>query len=128
MGGEINDLQNQDILNVFNTTLIRMRADNPRTRIHDVMIVAYNTPAPRFYPSEICYKYFVGRLVRGEQLPIKSKNRIAMYNEIARRYKLLGANNPKLIESIILQPAPSFYVTFKTFRKIVYKSLRPKKE
>ena len=67
--------------------------------------------------------------MRGKPLPITNKNKIAMYKEIYRRYKAREKNCDNrykyvILEDIIEEPAPSFYIDMETFRGIVYRTLR----
>lgn len=60
-------------------------------------------------------------------------NKLAMYKEIYRRYINKVKDSSKrykylILESIIEEPAPSFYLDEETFRGIVYKTLRSQKQ
>lgn len=82
--------------------------------------------APRFYVSYEKARRFVSMLERGLELPLKNPNRIRMYEELHRRYRMrVSVTGRKegymVLSSIIEEPAPSFYMEPKTFRAIVYK-------
>ena len=65
-------------------------------------------------------------MVKNRRLPIKNKNKIEMYKELYRRYmkQCKGkVGNYTILESIIEEPAPSFYLDAGSFRGIVYRTL-----
>ena len=60
------------------------------------------------------------------RLPIKNKNKKEMYKELYRRYMKQNKGNVgnyTILESIIEEPAPSFYLDAGSFRGIVYRTL-----
>jgi hypothetical protein len=72
---------------------------------------------------------FVSLLVLKKKLPITNENKAEMYKEIYRRYiKQVKDCNKRykylILEKIIEEPAPSFYLEEETFRGIIYRTLR----
>ena len=70
-------------------------------------------------------------LVRKKSLPLVNKNKVELYKELFRRYKKYRQEdytnkviNYTLLEKIIEEPAPSFYIEEETFRGIIYRTLR----
>ena len=117
----------KDCLAAFNKAM----AENKELSIEALIGVASKLPAPRFYCTFENARRFVSLLDRGKPLPLKQENKIAMYEEIFRRYKLLVGDSGKrykytVLEDIIKAPAPSFYLDFETFRALVYKAMRKK--
>ena len=117
----------KDCLAAFNKAM----AENKELSIEALIGVASKLPAPRFYCTFGNARRFVSLLDRGKPLPLKQENKIAMYEEIFRRYKLLVGDSGKrykytVLENIIKEPAPSFYLDFETFRALVYKAMRKK--
>ncbi|MBQ5664094.1 MAG: hypothetical protein IIV19_06675, partial [Bacteroidaceae bacterium] len=92
---------------------------------------AASTKAPRFFVSFENARRFVSMLVRNKRLPLVNKNKVELYKELFRRYKKQRQEdftsrviNYTLLEKIIEEPAPSFYLDTETFRCLLYKALR----
>ena len=71
--------------------------------------------------------------MRGKRLPITNSNKRKMYMEIYRRYREQVKDSDArykylILENIIEEPAPSFYLDEETFRGIVYSTLRRKEK
>lgn len=120
-------MKKKDCLDAFNATL----AANRNLSIEDVMIIAANSPAPRFYCTFENARRMVSLLDRGKELPIENKNKIRMYEELYRRFvearNKTGIKSFSLLEEIITQPAPSFYISLDAFRPLVYKAMNEKR-
>ena len=85
--------------------------------------------APRFYVTFENARRFISILSRKKKLPLINPNKVAMYKEIYHRYIKRVKDSSKrykyiILEQIIEEPAPSFYLDEETFRGIVYKTLR----
>lgn len=95
------------------------------------MIIAANSPAPRFYCTFENARRMVSLLDRGKELPIENEKKIQMYKELHRRFvearNKTGVNSFSLLEDIINQPAPSFYLSLEAFRPLVYKAMNEKR-
>jgi hypothetical protein len=125
----VRDTRKQDIINSFFKTLKEERKTRPFITQNEVIEQAAKGSAPRFYVTFENARRFVSLLMRGKRLPIVNKNKVEMYKEIYRRYKARLKDCNKryryiILESIIEEPAPSFYLDEETFRGIVYRSLR----
>lgn len=80
-------------------------------------------PAPRFFCTfAVAYKRVSELEKFGKRVdnPMKA----AMYDEIHRRWKAKGVKHYVVLEDIINEPAPSFYVEPDTFKELVYKAMR----
>lgn len=97
---------------------------SPGVKVEEAMIAAASAPAPRFFVELTVAKRWVSVLARGKRLPFKQPNKIALYKELYRRWKARRVNHYLVLESIILEPAPCFYLDRETFRVLVYKTLR----
>jgi hypothetical protein len=133
MGNFINcpvrELRRQDVINCFFDSLKELRKTKPFATQNEVIETASMSKAPRFYVTFENARRFISLLMRGKPLPIVNENKVKMYKEIYRRYKtrVKDANaryKYLILESIIEEPAPSFYLDEETFRGIVYKTLR----
>ena len=125
----VRDIRRQDIIDSFFNSLKELRKTRPFVTQNEVIEHAARSTAPRFYVTFENARRFVSLLMRGKRLPIVNKNKVEMYKEIYRRYKARLKDCNKrykylILEQIIEEPAPSFYLDEETFRGIVYKSLR----
>lgn len=120
-------MKKKDCLDAFNAAF----AANRNLSIENIMIIAANSPAPRFYCTFEQARRIVSLLDRGKELPIENENKIRMYKELHRRFvearNKTGIKSFSLLEEIITQPAPSFYLDFETFRALVYKAMNEKR-
>lgn len=128
----VREIRRQDIVDCFYKSLKEMRKTRPFATLNEVIEHATKSSAPRFYVTFENARRFVSLLLRGKKLPITNKNKVAMYKEICRRYKSKVKNvNERykyiILESIIEEPAPSFYIDNETFRGIVYTTLRSRR-
>lgn len=123
------ETRKQDVVNSFFKTMKELRKTNPFASQSEIIEEACKCSAPRFYVTFENARRFVSLLMRGKKLPITNENKIAMYKEIYRRYKARVKNIEArykylILESIIEEPAPSFYIDVETFRGILYTTLR----
>ena len=84
-------------------------------------------PAPRFYVEFELARRMVSLIERGRPLPIKNKNKIAMFEELHRRWKKMGAASFEPLQEIINEPAPRFYRDCNTMKDVIYKRIKLKK-
>lgn len=129
----VREIRRQDIVDCFYRSLKELRKTSPFVCQSEVIEHATRSSAPRFYVTFENARRFVSLLMRGKRLPITNGNKIAMYKEIYRRYKERVKNASArykylILESIIEEPAPSFYIDEETFRGILYRTLRGRKE
>ena len=120
------DMLKRDILLVFNQTMERMCKGGANVLVGEIIAEAHKSQAPRFYVSPREAQEQTVRFLKGEHLNVRRRE---MYAEIARRYleqkdrHNYGRTSIHIFEKIVEQPAPSFYLTFKSFRKILYEAL-----
>ena len=125
----VRETRKQDVVESFFESLKEVRKTKPYATQEEVIRHAVKKEAPRFYVTFENARRFVSLLMRGKRLPIVNKNKVEMYKEIYRRYKARLKDSDKrykyiILESIIEEPAPSFYIDEETFRGIVYRTLR----
>lgn len=88
---------------------------------------AAKEPAPKFFVSFPKAYRCVSELERhGKRVTEPTK--AAMVDELHRRWKAKGVKHYICLEEIIEDPAPSFYITLPTFKRLVYLELRSKKK
>ena len=125
----VRNMRKQDVVNSFFESLKEVRKTRPFATQDEIIRHAANGNAPRFYVTFENARRFVSLLARKKKLPLINTNKLAMYKEIYRRYrkrvKECGERYKYIIlDEIIREPAPSFYLDIETFRGIVYKTLR----
>ena len=107
-------------------TVKKMKEKDKRVTQQEIFLDASQCTAPRFFVTFEIARRLISAMVKKRRLPIKNKNKIEMYKEIYRRYmKQCKGNvgNYTILESIIEEPAPSFYLDAGSFRGIVYRTL-----
>ena len=129
MNCSVREMRRQDVIDCFFRTMKELRGNKPFVTQSEVIETAAKSSAPRFYVTFENARRFTSMLMRGKKLPIKNVNKVRMYMEIFRRYKAKVKNaNARykylILENIIEEPAPSFYLDEETFRGIIYSTLR----
>lgn len=125
----VRELRKQDVINSYYESYKKLRKTRPFATQNEVIEYAANSTAPRFYVTFENARRFISMLSRKQKLPIVNKNKVAMYKEIYRRYLQQVKDCDKrykyiILEKIIEEPAPSFYLEEETFRGIIYKTIR----
>lgn len=125
----VREMRKQDVINTFYESYKELKKSKPFATQNEVIEYAVKSEAPRFYVTFENARRFVSLLLRKKKLPIVNENKLEMYKEIYRRYiKQMKDCNKRykylILEKIIEEPAPSFYLEEETFRGIIYKTLR----
>ncbi len=126
---DVRDIRKRDVVNSFFESLKEVRKSRPYATQDEVIKHAVSKNAPRFYVTFENARRFVSMLARKKKLPLINSNKLAMYKEIYQRYLQKVKDTGKrykyiILEQIIEEPAPSFYIDEDTFRGIVYRTLR----
>ena len=129
ISNSVREMRKQDVINRFYESYKELKKSRPFATQNEVIEHAIKSKAPRFYVTFENARRFVSLLVRKKKLPITNENKAEMYKEIYRRYiKQVKDCNKRykylILEKIIEEPAPSFYLEEETFRGIVYRTLR----
>ena len=125
----VREMRKQDVINSFYESYKKLKKSKPFATQNEVIEYAVKSEAPRFYVTFENARRFISLLARKKKLPIVNENKLEMYKEIYRRYiKQVKDSNKRykylILEKIIEEPAPSFYLEEETFRGIIYKTLR----
>lgn len=125
----VREMRKQDVINSFYESYKELRKVKPFATQNEVIEYAAKRKAPRFYVTFENARRFISILARKKKLPIINENKVAMYKEIFRRYMQQVKDSNKrykylILEKIIEEPAPSFYLEEETFRGIIYKTIR----
>ena len=128
----VREMRKQDVINSFFDSLKELRKNRPFATQNEVIEHAAKKGAPRFYVTFENARRFISLLSRKKKLPLINSNKLEMYKEIYRRYMQQVKDSSKrykyiILERIIEEPAPSFYLDEETFRGIIYKTLRKRK-
>ena len=125
----VREMRKQDVIKSFYESYKKLKKSKPFTTQNEVIEYAVKSEAPRFYVTFENARRFISLLSRKKKLPIVNENKLEMYKEIYRRYTKQAKDCNKrykylILEKIIEEPAPSFYLEEETFRGIIYKTLR----
>lgn len=128
MSEKISEIRNSDVVNAYFDSMKSIKKESPYSSQEDVISDALQKGAPRFYTTYENARRFVSLIARGKRLPLVNENKVEMYNELFRRFLCKKNNNCGylILEQIIEEEAPSFYLDFETFRGIIYKTLNKK--
>lgn len=114
--------RDRDLLEVFRRTIRTCKHIN----LYEVVETVVNSPAKRFYVSEYRTRNIIKRMFNGKPLTNMYPLRQEMYREIFRRVKEMRKTMPHapllmVIEEVLAQPAPKFYLTKETGVTILHK-------
>lgn len=128
----VREMRKQDVIDSFFDSLREVRQNKPFATQNEVIEHAVKKGAPRFYVTFENARRFISLLARKKKLPLINSNKLEMYKEIYRRYMQQVKDCSKrykylILERIIEEPAPSFYLDEETFRGIIYKTIRNRK-
>jgi len=104
-----------DLMRAYREVVDRMFSGNAHVRSSTIYDTVVTMPSKRFWVSPERASIVLSRIFQGT-CPKLSKNKRMMFDELARRVKALKQECPKtpllyLVEKVILQPAPSFYMS-----------------
>ena len=120
----------------FTQLVFKILANDEWISFSEAVILASKKPAKKFYVGLYQAMRYVSMLDRGKALPLKNANKIALYEELYKRFveyrnerKSMGINTVLYseIEDIINSPAPCFYEDVECLRKRCYFYLNIKK-
>ncbi len=116
--------RNKDLLSVFRKILLESRG---YITLDSIVEQIYIHPAKRFYISKEEAARRVYSIIKSGNTICKSDLRTQMYKEITKRALILKSKEiqtplNKIIEDIIYQPAPMFYLTKNSIQKIISNS------
>lgn len=126
----IREIRKEAVVNTFFDTIKRLSQNNPLTTHKEAIERAVQSAAPRFFVTYENAQRLISLMARKKPLPKINKNKIEMYKEIFRRYmkQCKGRyGRYEILESILQEPAPSFYLDANTFQGILYKTLRERR-
>ena len=127
----------RELIQDYSELVLKLMRDDESKPISECLFEASTMPAPRFYMPPALAQRYVMRYDRGQDIGLSNPLKIAEVKELHRRYdKRRSALNAKgvpeikykIIEEILEEPAPSFYLDAETLRCKFYAYNRmPKK-
>ena len=125
----VREARKQDVVKSFFESVKQVRKTKPYATQEEIIRHAVKSEAPRFYVTFENARRFISLMSRKKKLPLINTNKLEMYKEIYRRYIQRAKDCSKrykyiILEQIIEEPAPSFYLDEQSFRGIVYRTLR----
>ncbi len=122
----VREMRKEAVVKTFFETVKQLKSKNKNVTQEEIFNNASKCAAPRFFVTFEIARRLISSMVKNRRLPIKNKNKIEMYKELYRRYMKQNKGNVgnyTILESIIEEPAPSFYLDAGSFRGIVYRTL-----
>ena len=122
----VREMRKEAVAKTFFETVKQLKSKDKNVTQEEIFNNASKCAAPRFFVTFEIARRLISSMVKNRRLPIKNKNKIEMYKELYRRYMKQNKGNVgnyTILESIIEEPAPSFYLDAGSFRGIVYRTL-----
>ena len=122
----ISRIRNNDIINAYYDSMKSVLHQNSYAKRCDIINDILIKNAPRFYTTFEYARRYVSMINRGLSLPVSDVNKVEMYKEIYKRYKdrCPYGDDYASLRDIIMEPAPSFYLSYWRISGIIYKKLR----
>lgn len=107
--------RDQDLLNAYRR---QIALTSGLIRLREVMCRVVNSPSSRFWVSPERAMRVISSMEQGNRLEGMMRNKRIMFREIYRRVHLLRERPPyrqlplvEVVQMVVEQPAPSFYMT-----------------
>lgn len=118
----------KELAQAFTNEVFKVLHTIPGCNFQKAIEIAAKRPAPQFFIRSFnCTALYITRLMHGKELPITNPLKIAMYDEIHRRYMLRHKGkrvNLDILAEILQEPAPSWYHSTPTLRVLFYRIQR----
>ena len=109
-------------------TLKSMSSSRLDVSVEEVVRQVMRQGASRFYVSYEAARRVISQMCRGIKPKVTNRNKVAMYNELFKRYithrEKYGTSGYLILSDIIMQPAPSYYMDVFNMRRIIYRGMR----
>lgn len=123
--------RDEDIMTAYYDTLKSMSRSSQGVSVEEVVRQVMKHGASRFYVSYEAARRVISQMCRGIKPKVTNRNKMAMYQELFRRYivykERYGTSGYLILSDIIMQPAPSFYMDVFNMRRIIYRGMRKSK-
>lgn len=124
---EFKEERDRDFLASYDSIIKKHGKKAPYLKRDELLLETITCPAKRFYVSEEQSFRIITKMLRGQNTRIRNPLKLQMYKEIFLRVKqeLEKSNRPivEIIENVINQSAPRFYIDLKSARILHYKLL-----
>lgn len=120
-----------DLMRAFNEQVC-LHLERGHVRFSEIFKAVSKMPSRRFWVSAERASVVVSAMLRGECPKMRPAKR-AMFDEICRRVVMLqsqrnGVPFLHIVEEVVEQRAPSFYLTPESIRKYIFNAKRRKKK
>ena len=128
---EFKEQRDRDFLASYDSVIKKYGKKAPFLKRDELLLEAITCPAKRFYVSEEQSFRIITKMLKGQSIGIRNPLKLQMYKEIFLRVKqeLEGSSLPivEIIENVINQSAPRFYIDLKSARILHYKLLNKRR-
>lgn len=104
------------------------KALNNTLSVEETMRMVTKAPAPRFYVDFELARKQVSLIERKGPEVLKMSSKRELYCELHRRWRAAGGGSYESLLRIIEEPAPSFYLSHETVKRIVYREIRERRK
>lgn len=120
---EFNEERASDLMRAYRE-IVGRQIESGKADSRRVFREVSEMPSIRFWVSAERAANAISLMMRG-RLPSKRKTKIAMFKEIYKRFMAIRDKYPgkpmlHIMEKVVVQPAPSFYITAAYARKIIF--------
>lgn len=121
--------RNADLVRAYREQIARLYEEKDSTNLDEVFTRTASAPARRFYVTPERAAIVVQQIHKGLSIASMRPPRREMFMEIYSRVRALRQEKPqwslaRLCTAVVQQPAPSFYLTPKSVKVIIYKIKR----
>lgn len=128
---EFKEERDRDFLASYDSVIKKHGKNAPYLKRDELLLEAIMRPAKRFYVSEEQSFRIITKMLKGKNPGLRNPLKLQMYKEILLRVKQeLDRSNRSIVEIIdivINQSAPRFYIDLKSARILHYKLLNSRK-
>lgn len=123
--------RDEDFLSSYLSVIKDHGKSAPFLKKEYILVQTIRRPAKRFYVSEEQCIRIIGDMLKGKKEEIKNPLKAEMYREIYKRVREILENTdqalPDIIQTVISQPAPRFYLTLESAQILYYELIKQKK-
>ena len=124
---EFKEERDKDFLASYDFVIKKHGEKAPYLKRDELLLEAIMRPAKRFYVSEEQSFRIISKMLKGQGIGIRNPLKLQMYEEIFLRVKQelekSNLSTIEIIEKVINQSAPRFYIDIKSARILHYKLL-----
>lgn len=131
MNLDFKEERDRDFLSSYKLVIKEYGKEAPYLKKKFLLSQAILMPSKRFYVSEEQCIRIIGAMLKGKKTGIKNSLKLMMYHEILSRVKVELSNSSlqltQIIQKVINQPSPRFYITLESAQILYYKLIKNNK-